>query len=108
MSNRYPHDPGAKGPDGTSLDAAEAIKPFASHLRRIAMRSLHHLGEATVLEAVAVAEVILWASALTGWHPLAGIRLSRLTFPPIRTVADAVGASAALLEALAAGDVTPG
>jgi hypothetical protein len=57
MSNRYSKTPGAKGKDGTSQDAAEAIAPFASHLRRIAMRSLALLGEATVLEAVAVAEV---------------------------------------------------
>lgn len=57
MANRYPDIPGAKGPDGTSQDAAEAIKPCASYLRRLAMRSLDKLGEATVLEAVAVAEV---------------------------------------------------
>ena len=52
-----PTFPAAKGPDGTSQDAAEAIKPCVSYLRRVAMRSLDRLGEATVLEAVAVAEV---------------------------------------------------
>jgi hypothetical protein len=57
MDNHYPDFPGSKGPDGTSQDAAEAIKPIASHLRRVAMRSLERLGEATVLEAVAQAEV---------------------------------------------------
>ncbi|WP_082356230.1 hypothetical protein [Novosphingobium sp. AAP83] len=53
MTDRYPNLPGAKGPDGTSQDAVEAIKPCAFHLRRIAMRTLAILGEATVLEAVA-------------------------------------------------------
>lgn len=57
MSERYPEYPGAKGPDGTSQAAAEAIKPCVSHLRRVALRSLGKLSEATVLEAVAVAEV---------------------------------------------------
>ena len=57
MSDRYPDIPGAKGPDGTSHDAAQAIAPCVSYLRRVAMRSLDQLGEATVLEAVAVAEV---------------------------------------------------
>jgi hypothetical protein len=57
MTDRYPDRPGAKGPDGTSQDAAEAIKPIASYLRRVAMRSLDRLGEATVLEAVALAKV---------------------------------------------------
>ena len=57
MADRYPDIPGAKGPDGTSQDAAEAIKPCASYLRRVAMRTLGKLGEATVLEAVAFAEV---------------------------------------------------
>lgn len=57
MANRYPQTPGAKGTDGTSQDAAEAIKPCVSYLRRVAMRSLDKLGEATVLEAVAFAEV---------------------------------------------------
>lgn len=57
MADRYPDIPGAKGQDGTSQDAAEAIKPCVSYLRRVAMRSLDKLGEATVLEAVAVAEV---------------------------------------------------
>jgi hypothetical protein len=57
MANRYPDHPGAKGPDGTSQDAAEAIKPCTSHLRRLAMRALDKLGAATVLEAVDVAQV---------------------------------------------------
>lgn len=58
MADCYPDIPGAKGPDGTSQDAAEAIAPCVSYLRRrVAMRALDWLGEATVLEAVAVAEV---------------------------------------------------
>ena len=57
MADRYPDIPGAKGPDGTSQDAAEAIAPCVSYLRRVAMRALDGLGEATVLEAVAIAEV---------------------------------------------------
>ena len=57
MDDRYPDVPGAKGPDGTSQDAAEEMKECVSHLRRLAMRSLAMLGEATVLEAVAVAQV---------------------------------------------------
>lgn len=57
MSDRYPETPGAKGTDGTSRDAAEAIKPSASYLRGVAMRSLNKLREATVLEVVALAEV---------------------------------------------------
>lgn len=57
MADRYPDIPGAKGPDGTSQDAAEAIAPCVSFLRRVAMRALDSMGEATVLEAVAFAEV---------------------------------------------------
>lgn len=57
MADRYPDIPGAKGADGTSQDAAEMIKPSAAHLRRIAMWTLDRLGEATVLEAVALAGV---------------------------------------------------
>ena len=49
----YPHAPGAKGMDGTSQDAANAIHPTVSHLRRVAMQALDRLAEATVLEAVA-------------------------------------------------------
>lgn len=48
MSDRCPDIPGAKGPDGTSQDAAEAIAPCVSYLRRVAMRALDGLGEATV------------------------------------------------------------
>ena len=57
MADCYPDIPGAKGPDGTSQDAAEAIAPTVSHLRRLAMRSLSQLGEATPLEAVAISGV---------------------------------------------------
>ena len=55
MTSRYPHRPGAKGPDGTSQEAAEAIAPCTGKLRQLAMRTLDKLGEATVLEAVAEA-----------------------------------------------------
>ncbi len=54
MTVRYPDFPGAKGPEGTSQDAAEAISPNVSHLRRLAMHSLARLGEATPLEAIAI------------------------------------------------------
>ena len=57
MDSPYPHAPGAKGPDGTSQAAAEAIRPSVSHLRRLALRALGTLGTATVLEAVPVAGV---------------------------------------------------
>ena len=57
MTDRYSDMPGAKGPEGTSQDAAEAIGPCVSYLRRVAIRTLDKMGEATVLEAVAVAEV---------------------------------------------------
>lgn len=57
MADRYPDIPGAKGPDGTSQEAAEAMMPSASFLRRLAMHALDKLGEATVLEAVAFAGV---------------------------------------------------
>lgn len=57
MADRYPDIPGAKGPDATSQDAAEAIAPCVSFLRRIAMRSLDGLNEAMVPEAIAFAEV---------------------------------------------------
>jgi hypothetical protein len=57
MIDRYPDNPGAKGPDGTSQDAAEAIAPSVPHLRRVAMLALEQLGDATPLEAVAVAGV---------------------------------------------------
>lgn len=53
----YPDHPGAKGDDGTSQDAADAIAPSVSHLRRLAIAALEQLGEATPLEAVAVAGV---------------------------------------------------
>ena len=57
MTDRYPDIPGAKGSDGTSQEAAEAIAPHVSHLRRIAMRALARLGEATPLEVVAISGV---------------------------------------------------
>lgn len=57
MANAYSDAPGAKGPDGTSQEAAEAILPSVSRLRRLALRTLCQLGAATVLEAVPVAGV---------------------------------------------------
>ena len=57
MSDRYPDEPGAKGTDGTSQAAAMAMAPSVSHLRRLAMRMLARLGEATPLEAVAASGV---------------------------------------------------
>jgi|TARA_R100000049_G_C1954972_1_gene107588 DNA-binding MarR family transcriptional regulator len=57
MADRYPKSPGAKGPDGTSQDAAEAVAPTVSYLRRIAMHSINRLSEATPLEAVAISGV---------------------------------------------------
>ncbi|WP_043145156.1 hypothetical protein [Sphingobium xenophagum] len=57
MVDRYPDIPGAKGLDGTSQDAAEAMRPRAFHLRRLTLNTLARLGEATVLEAVAAAGV---------------------------------------------------
>lgn len=57
MTDRYPNIPGAKGPDGTSQEAAGSINSRASYLRRLALLTLAGLGEATVLEAVAAAGV---------------------------------------------------
>lgn len=57
MANPYPDAPGAKGPDGTSQEAAAAIQPSVTRLRRLALRTLGQLGAATVLEAVPVAGV---------------------------------------------------
>lgn len=53
MSKVYPDVPGSKGGDSTSQEAADKITVSAPRLRRIAMQALHHLGAATVLEAVA-------------------------------------------------------
>lgn len=53
MADRYPDIPGAKGPDGTSQDAAQAIAPAVSRLRLTALRTLARLAEATPLETVA-------------------------------------------------------
>ena len=49
----YPQQSGAKSPDGTSQDEADAIKPNVSRLRRMAILALARLGEATPLEVVA-------------------------------------------------------
>ena len=57
MTDRYPQIPGAKGSDGTSQEAARAIAPSVTRLRRLALRTLASLGEATMLEAVSVAGV---------------------------------------------------
>lgn len=57
MAERYPDTPGAKGPDGTSQDAAEAMAPTVSHLRHLAINTIARLGEATPLEAIAVSGV---------------------------------------------------
>ena len=57
MADRYPNRPGAKGPDGTSQAAAEAIAPAVSHLRRTALQTLYRLGEATPLECCAAAKL---------------------------------------------------
>lgn len=57
MTELYPNNPGAKGPDGTSQAAANAMRPSVSHLRRLALRALEQLGAATVLETVPVAGV---------------------------------------------------
>ena len=57
MADRYPDTPGAKGTDGTSEDAAEAIAPAVSHLRRIALEAVAKLGSATALEVSAFAWV---------------------------------------------------
>lgn len=57
MADPYPVAPGAKGPDGTSQEAAAAIQPNVTCLRHLALRTLAKLGAATVLEAVPVAGV---------------------------------------------------
>lgn len=57
MTDRYPEVPGAKGPDGTSQDAAEAIAPTVKLLRRTALDTLARLGEATPLECCAAAHL---------------------------------------------------
>lgn len=60
MSDRYPDIPGAKGLTAatmaTSNDAGNAIAPSRKFLLNIALRSLRALGEATVLECVAVTD----------------------------------------------------
>ncbi len=43
MAEHYPHIPGAKGCDGTSQAASEAIAPAVSHLRRAALHTLARL-----------------------------------------------------------------
>lgn len=57
MSARSPDAPGAKGPDGTSQDVAEADASTVMQLRRLAMLALDRLGDGTPLEAVAAAGV---------------------------------------------------
>lgn len=57
MTDRYPDTPGAKGPNGTSQEVAKAISGKVKALRYLALRTLHLLGEATVLETVASAGV---------------------------------------------------
>ena len=57
MANRYPDNPGSKGADGTSQDAAEAIEPLTGRLRHIGLMSFARLGEATALEAVAASGI---------------------------------------------------
>ncbi len=54
MVDRYPDHPGAKGNDGTSQAAADAIAPSVKFLQTTAMRALAKLGRATVLECVAI------------------------------------------------------
>jgi hypothetical protein len=53
MPDRYPDNPGAKGPDGTSQDAADAIAPAVPNLQRVIMSALAQRGEATPLETTA-------------------------------------------------------
>ena len=56
-SVRYPQAPGHKGNDGTSLDAAESLKPCVHKLRLIALRTIDQLGdEATPIEAITKAQ----------------------------------------------------
>lgn len=57
MTSPYHDAPGAKGPDGTSQEAAAAIQPSVTRLRRLALRTLGQLGAATELEVVPVAGV---------------------------------------------------
>jgi len=55
-----PHELGAKGLTATtyatSTDAAAAMGHCASHLRMVALRALHALDQATVLECVAITD----------------------------------------------------
>lgn len=53
----YPYSPGAKGPDGTSQDAAQAISASVTRLRLTALRTLNELGPATPLECCAAANL---------------------------------------------------
>ena len=57
MSDRYPDIPGSKGPDGTSQDAAEAIKASVTRLRRTALHTLGRLDRATTLECCSAANL---------------------------------------------------
>ena len=59
MPNHYPNHPGAKG-EGVTRDtseaAADAIAPSVKFLQTVALRALATLGEATVLECVAITD----------------------------------------------------
>lgn len=57
MADRYPLTPGAKGQDGTSQAAGEAMAPAVSHLRHTALHTLARLVEATPLESCAAADL---------------------------------------------------
>jgi len=52
MVEAYPTVPGAKGIDGTSQEAAEAIKPKVAHLRHLSLRALARRVSGTVRECV--------------------------------------------------------
>lgn len=53
MTDPYPLGAGAKGADGTSQEAAEAINSSVSYLRRRALIAISKLGAGTALEVVA-------------------------------------------------------
>ena len=54
MIDRYPERPGAKGPHGSSQDAAVSIAATVSRLRHIARRSQARLGQASPLDDVPI------------------------------------------------------
>lgn len=53
MCDRYPNEVGAKGPDGTSQDAAASIATSVSYLRRLTLKALGRIESGTALEVVA-------------------------------------------------------